>query len=72
MNEQGIEKYKDAIAKKYGMIYCYGPNGEYFEARSSREAQNKTGVHRNTILYAINHSGMGKGWKFERYRVEAE
>lgn len=61
-----IEKFKDTIARKHGTIFCYGPNGEYYEARSFREAMELTGIHRNTIDYAVNHSGKSKGWRFER------
>lgn len=60
------EKFKQTIANKHGFIYCYGPDGEYFEARTFREAESLTGVHRNTIDYATKHSGKAKGWRFER------
>lgn len=60
------EKFKETIAGKHGYIYCDGPNGEHFEARTLREAEEMTGVHHNTIQYAVNHSGLAKGWRFER------
>ena len=66
MENEALEKFKDTIARKYGIIYCYGPNDEYFEARSLREASEKTGIHKNTIDYATKHSGKAKGWRFER------
>ncbi len=66
--ETSIQKFKDTIAKKHGVIYCYGPNGEYAEARSLREAEDKTGIHHNSIGYALKHSGRTKSWRFERCR----
>lgn len=64
--EPAIQKFKDTIARKHGFIYCYGPNDEYYEARTLREAEELTGVHHNSIQYAVTHSGKSKGWRFER------
>lgn len=62
-----VEKFKDTIGLKYGTIIADGPNGEHYEARTLREAEQKTGVHHNTIQYALNHSGRTRGgWRFER------
>lgn len=60
------QKFKDTIAGKHGIIYCYGPDDEYCEARTLREAEEMTGIHHNTIQYAIKHTGKAKGWRFER------
>lgn len=65
--ETSIQKFKETIGKKYGIIKCWGPNDEYAEARSLREAEQVTGVHHNSIQYALKHSGRSKGWRFERY-----
>lgn len=66
--EPSIQKFKETIARKYGKIRCWGPNDEYAEVRSLREAEEVTGVHHNSIDYALKHSGRTKkGWRFERY-----
>lgn len=64
--QSSLEKFKDTNAKKYGLIFCTGPNGELWECRSLREAEERTGVHHNSIQYALKHSGKSKGWRFER------
>ena len=62
-----VEKFKNTIELKYGTIIADGPNGEHYEARSYREMEQMTGVHRNTIQYAVEHSGRTRGgWNFER------
>lgn len=69
MNELSAkeQKFKNTIGKKFGIIICRGPDGEYAEARSFREAEEITGVHRNTIDYATKHSGRTRnGWSFCR------
>lgn len=61
------ERFKETIAKKHGIIFCYGPDGEYYEARTIREASSLTGLHRNTIDYAMKHKGRTRsGWRVER------
>lgn len=61
------EKFKTTIALKHGYIYLYGPNGEYIEARTLREAAELSGLHRNTIDYASKHTGKTRnGWRVER------
>ena len=62
----GIEKFRDTIAKKNGLIIAEGPNGEVWEFRSLREAMERTGIHRSTIDYSIKHGTTPQGWKFER------
>lgn len=65
-SDDSIQKFKQTIANKHGYVYCYGPNDEYYEARTLREAEEMTGIHHNTIQYAVAHSGKAKGWRFER------
>lgn len=64
--ENIVEKIRDTTAKRCGVIYCYGPKGQYYECRSFREAADKTGVHRNTIDYATKNGTTPHGWRFER------
>lgn len=65
--ESPIQKFKETIGQKYGIIICGGPGGERYEARTLREAEELTGVPHNTIDYALKHSGRTRGgWNFER------
>lgn len=70
MKNESIEKFKDTMCDKHGVVCCESPDGEYFEARSFREAAELSGVHRNTIDYATKHSGRTRGgWKFWRKSI---
>ena len=57
---------RDHSARLHGIIYCYGPNGEYYEARSHREVSEITGICKSTVGYALKYGSTPQGWRFER------
>lgn len=63
-------RHADRAAKLYGLIYCYGPNGEEIVARTTREAAELTGVSKSSVSYALNEHRLSRGWKFERIKEE--
>lgn len=66
LTNTSIEKFKDTIAKKHGLIIAVSPDGEVFECRSLREATEKTGIPKSTVAYVLKNRGQTKGWRFER------
>lgn len=64
--ERITNKLRDKNADRYGIIYCYGPDGQYFEARSQREATSMTGVSQSSVGYAIHNETAPRGWRFVR------
>lgn len=72
MDTGSLEKFRETIGKKYGIIKCYGPDGEYYEARSQREASELTGVTKSSIGYALKNCGRTGVWRFERDNPQTE
>lgn len=64
--ENMTNELRNHAARKYGVIKCYGPDGEYYEARSHREAAEKTKVAKSTISHALRNDLAAKGWVFVR------
>lgn len=64
--ENMTNELRNHAARKYGIIKCYGPDGEYYEARSQREATEMTKVAKSTISHALKNDLAAKGWVFVR------
>lgn len=66
------EKFRETISKKYGIIRCYGPYDQYYEARSEREASELTGVPKSSVHYSLKENRTTRGWRFERDNPETK
>lgn len=65
-----VEELRNHAGRKFGIIKCYGPNGEYFEARSHREASELTLVSKTSVYNALKYNEAAKGWRFVREKED--
>lgn len=61
-----VDKLRDTVAKKYGLIHGISPTGAEYTFRSQREGEQITGVPKSSIGYAIQQGKKTKGWIFYR------
>lgn len=57
---------RNHAAAAFGIIKCYGPNGEYIEARSQREVTQLTGIPKSSVNYALKNGTTPRGWVLVR------
>ena len=64
--------FRNLAARDYGIIQCFGPDGEYYEARSQREACEMTGVSKGSVYNALKFGSTPRGWRFVREQDTAQ